>query len=378
MEFLDDYVSCHNYQILGYIHMFINIIAPYFRTSMDVDYINYDDYTPGNETEINSTTEEILNFSISHTHFTHVLVAVNIIISVIGLVGNSLVIWICGWKMKRTVITTWYISLAISDILFCALLPLQVSYMITSHWPFGLVLCKLTSSTLFLNMYSSVFLLVLISTDRCVMISFPVWSHNHRTVQKALGVVVLVWLLSALLTLPSLIFRQVTVQGSVTQCYTNYASHSVHKAVVLSRFICGFLIPFLMIVFCCSVLGLRLRRLTIKKTKPYKIMAAFIVSFFLCWVPYHSFVLLELDLKNNSLEVLKTGLRVGTTLAAANCLISPFLYVCIGNDFRQTLKHSWTSRLEEAMAEDRTGGLNQLRSRSMEVYQHQVNHHQHK
>lgn len=370
-------VSCYNNLCLSAYVYKVRHCAPYFRTSMDVDYIEYDDYTPGNETENNSTTAGILNFSTSQTPLTHVLVAVNIIISVIGLGGNSLVIWICGWKMKRTAITTWYISLAISDFLFCAFLPLEVFYMITSHWPFGLVLCKLTSSALFLNMYSSVFLLVLISADRCVMISFPVWSHNHRTVQKAFGVVVLMWLLSALLTWPSLIFRQVIVHGSITQCYTDYMVHSRHKAVVLTRFICGFLIPFLMIVFCCSVLGVKLRSLTIKSTKPYKVMAALILSFFFCWVPYHSFVLLELDLKNHSLEVLKTGLKVGATLAAANSFISPFLYVFIGNDFKRTLKRSWASRLEEAMAEDfRTGGLNHSRSKSMEVIQNQVNLHQ--
>lgn len=337
-------------------------------TSMEVDYIEYDDYTPDNETESNTTTTGLLNFSTSQSSLTHILVAVNIIISVLGLGGNSLVIWICGWKMKRTVITTWYISLAISAFLFCAFLPLEVFYMITSHWPFGLVLCKLTSSALFLNMYSSVFLLVLISTDRCIMVSFPVWSHNHRTVRKAFGVVVLMWLLSALLTLPSLIFRQITVHGSVTQCYTGYMGHSRHKVVVLTRFICGFLIPFIMIVFCCLVLGVKLRSLTIKSKKPYKVMAALILSFFLCWVPYHSFLLSELDLKNHSLEMVKTGLKVGGTLAAANSFLSPVLYVFIGNDFKQTLKRSLTSRIEEAMAEDfRTGGLNHSRSRSMDI-----------
>ncbi len=341
---------------------------------MDVDYIEYNDYTPDNNTDNNLNTAGTLDFGISHTPLTRVLVAVNIFISVIGLGGNSVVIWICGWKMKRTVITTWYISLAISNFLFCAFLPLEVFYMITSHWPFGLVLCKLTSSALFLNMYSSVFLLVLISTDRCVMISFPVWSHNHRTVRKACAAVVLVWLLSALLTLPSLIVRQVTVHGTVTQCYTEYmADHSKHKAVVLSRFICGFLIPFLMIVACCSVLAVKLRSLTLKSTKPYKVMVALISSFFFCWVPYHTFVLSELDLENHNLDVLRTGLKVGATLAAANSFISPIFYVFFGNDFKQTLKRSLTSRMEEAMAEDfRTLGPNHSKSgtrdcKSMEV-----------
>lgn len=335
---------------------------------MEVDYIEYGDYTPDNETENTNATTSLLTFSNSQSSLTHVLVAVNIFISVIGLGGNSLVIWICGWKMKRTVITTWYISLAISDFLFCALLPLEVFYMITSHWPFGQVLCKLTSSALFLNMYSSVFLLVLISADRCIMISFPVWSHNHRTVRKAFGVVVLMWVLSALLTLPSLIFRQTTVHGSVTQCHTSYIDHSRHKAVVLTRFICGFLIPFLLIVFCSSVLTVKLRSLTIRSTKPYKVMVALILSFFFCWVPYHSFVLLESDLKNHSLEVLQAGLKVGATMAAANSFISPVLYVFIGNDFKQILKRSLTSRIEDAMVEDfRTGGLNHSRSKSVDM-----------
>jgi len=331
-----------------------------------MDYFEYADYTPDNETENHNFTTEVITFRSSQSSLSHVLVAVNIMISLIGLGGNSLVIWICGWKMKRTVITTWYISVAISNFLFCAFLPLEIFYMITSHWPFGLVLCKLTSSALFLNMYSCVFLLVLISADRCIMICFPVWSHNHRTVRKAFGVVVLMWVLSALLTLPSLIFRQTTVHDSVTQCYTSY--HSRHRAVVLTRFICGFLIPFLIIVFCSSVLCLKLRSLTIKSTKPYKIMAVLILSFFFCWVPYHSFVILESDLKNHSLDVLQAGLKVGATLAAANSLISPVIYVFIGNDFKRILRRSLTSRIEEAMAEDiRTGGLNTSKTKPMEI-----------
>lgn len=334
---------------------------------MEVDYIETYDYFASNETE-NTTTEGPVNVTSSQSSLVYVHVAINIIISVVGLGGNSVVIWICGWKMKRTVITTWYMSLAISNLLFCAFLPLEISYMITSHWPFGQVLCKFTSSALFLNMHSSVFLLVLISADRCVLILFPVWAHNHRTVKKAFGAVALMWLLSALLTLPSVIFRKTTVHDSVTQCHTDYKDHFRHRAVKLSRFICGFLIPFLTIVFCCVVLGVKLRRSTIRSKKPYKIMAALILSFFFCWVPYHTFVLLELDLGNHSLGVLHTGLKVGVTLAAANSFISPILYVFIGNDFKRTLKRSLTSRFEEAMAEDlRTGALHHSTSKSMEI-----------
>ncbi|XP_017266064.1 chemokine-like receptor 1 [Kryptolebias marmoratus] len=335
---------------------------------MEVDYVEYDDYTANNGTENNTNTGVHVTFSSPQSSLTYVLVAVNVVISVVGLGGNSVVIWICGWKMRRSVITTWYMSLAISNLLFCAVLPLDIFYMITSHWPFGQVLCKFTSSALFLNMHSSVFLLVLISADRCVLVLFPVWAHNHRTVKKAYGAVALMWFLSALLTLPSMIFRRTTVQDSVTQCHTDYRDDSKHKAVKLSGFICGFLIPFLTIVLCCVVLGMKLRRSTIRSKKPYKIVVALILSFFFCWVPYHAFVLLELDLGNQSLEVLQTGLKVGVTLAAANSVISPILYVFIGNDFKRTLQKSLTSRFEEAIAEDfRTGGPNYSMSKSMEI-----------
>lgn len=345
--------------------VFLKVVVPYISgTIMDVEYFDYDNYTA--DIDSNFTTEGTLNLYSASSSSTYALVAVNIIICVLGLAGNSLVIWICGWKMKTTVITIWYISLAISNFLFCALLPFEVVYMITSHWPFGEGLCKLASSALFLNMHSSVFLLVLISTDRCIMVLFPVWSHNHRKVGKAFGAVILMWVLSAFLTVPSLMYRKTTVHGSVIQCHTDYGVR--HKAVVLTRFICGFLIPILMIVFCCSVLAIKLRSLTHKSTKPYKIMAALILSFFACWVPYHTFVLLEIDFKKHNLEVIKTGLKVGATLAAANSFLSPVLYVFIGNDFKKTLRRSLSSRIEDALAEDiRTGGLNHSRSKTMET-----------
>ncbi|XP_057675193.1 chemerin-like receptor 1 [Corythoichthys intestinalis] len=319
---------------------------------MSVDYIEYCDYTPDNETEADISVFGALNNASHHASLTPFLVAVNILVCVVGLAGNSVVIWICGWKMKRTVVTIWYLSLAISNLLFCALLPLEVVYMLTSHWPFGLVMCKLTSSALFLNMYSSVFLLVLISADRCVVATFPVWSRNHRTVRGAFAVVALVWGMAALLTLPSLIVRQTTVRGDVISCRVIYADPSRHKAVALTRFTCGFLAPFVVIVLCSSVLVAKLRGMSVRSTKPYKIMAALISCFFMCWVPYHTFVLLELDVKRLSQDSLQIGIKVGATLAAANSFLSPILYVFIGNDFSQILKSSLMQRLESVMADD--------------------------
>lgn len=303
------------------------------------------DYTPGNGTShnVSSDTKSFLEYAV---------LTANIIVCLVGLGGNAVVIWISGWKMKRTVNTTFYLSLALSDFLFCACLPLNIVYMMTSNWPFGTALCKLASFALFLNMFSSVFVLVLISANRCVMVAFPVWSQNHRTIRMASGALVLTWLMSAALTLPSLLYRSTREHGAVTQCYSDYPRPSVHKAVALTRFFWGFLIPFVLIVSCTVVLCVKLRQLSIRSTKPYKVMVGLILTFFVCWIPYHTFLFLELDLHKHDPNTVRTGLLVGATLAAANSFMNPFLYVFIGREFKQTLRRSLMLRIEYAMAED--------------------------
>lgn len=335
---------------------------------MEFEYIDFGDYTADNGTIENFTVTPV-TFNNRKSFLVETFVTIDSIISLLGLVGNALVIWISGCKMKRTVNTTWYQSLAISDFLFCACLPFNVYYTAILDWPFGLLMCKLTSSALFLNMFSSVFLLVLISIDRCVMIKFPIWSQNSRTVRKALGAVILVWVLSAALTMPSLVHRQIKTHGSATLCYTDYGSS--HRIVALTRFICGFLFPFLMILCCCIILFLKLRSLTRKSSKPFKVMVALVLAFFICWVPFHTFLLLELNMDNLSVEVVKTGLNLGGTLASANSVLNPILYVFIGHDFRRTLKRSVWWRIENAMAEDgRTEGRNISKSMDNKTVTH--------
>ncbi|KAL7839345.1 hypothetical protein SRHO_G00260030 [Serrasalmus rhombeus] len=131
----------------------------------------------------------------------------NVIIFVTGVAGNGLVIWIAGFKMKKSVLSTWYLSLAVSDFLFCCTLPFGIVYAVKNEWLFGRFMCKFRYFIMFINMYSSIFLLAIISLDRCVVVMFPVWAQNKRTVRKASVMVILAWIMSATLSVPMAIFH---------------------------------------------------------------------------------------------------------------------------------------------------------------------------
>ncbi|KAM9446663.1 chemerin-like receptor 1 [Clarias gariepinus] len=278
------------------------------------------------------------------------LATLNVIIMVLGLTGNGLVIWIAGFKIKKTVNTVWYLSLAVSDFLFCVFLPLHIVYTVKNEWVFELFMCKFASFIMILNMFSSIFLLVIISVDRCVVVMFPVWAQNKRSIRRALVIVLLAWIMSALLSLPAAIFRDLEHYDSKQVCYYNYTLDEEHVAVVVCKFIFGFVIPLLIIMFCYFMIIRKLKSNHMARSnKPFRVMTALIVAFFISWLPYHIFNLLETDLKYES--VIPTGQRFGIALASTNSCMNPFLYAFMGKDFERKC-YALLSKIESTFEEE--------------------------
>lgn len=324
---------------------------------MDYEYYDSKDYNYTYDGNLTIPEETSFKHSVSclKDRLCVSLLVFNVLIFLLGFFGNALVIWIAGFKMKRTVNTTWYLSLAISDFVFCAFLPFSITNMVMGEWIFGLTICKTASTIMFLNMFSSIFLLVVISVDRFVSVVFPVWAQNHRSLGKASVVVVLNWILALVFSFPSAIFREVATHIGHTQCFNNYSHRQFsHTAVVLSRLIAGFIIPFIIIIFCYYVIVVKVRsnRMMTKSSKPFKVMSALVAAFFFCWLPYHVFIMMELHQHSYDHKVLTNGLKVGTAMAAANSFLNPVLYVFMGNDFKKTFKYSVLSKMESAMAEE--------------------------
>ncbi|XP_074837137.1 chemerin-like receptor 1 [Carettochelys insculpta] len=348
-------------------------------TSLEVFSPTYDDYYSDNsEGQENEAQKQALLRSM------HVLTMVIYSIAfVLGVTGNGLVIFVTGFRMKRTVNTVWFLNLAVADFIFTFFLPFSVAYTALGfHWPFGLSLCKINSGLAFLNLYASVYLLMVISIDRCISVVLPVWAQNHRTPRLALLVALAVWVVALAMCSPNFYFRHTApspFNKNIINCYNNFDTAQKgatkeeryrvmnlnHRAMIITRFVLGFLIPFSVIVGCYSAILIRLRRNHLaQSSKPFKVIAAVIVTFFLCWFPYHVFSFLEMN-RSSSLETaLIIGLPLTSSLAFINSCLNPILYVFMGQDFKEKLRRSLFSAFETAFTEEAANTTTNTKSKS--------------
>ncbi|XP_049587285.1 chemerin-like receptor 1 [Syngnathus scovelli] len=295
---------------------------------------------------------------------------------VLGVLGNGLVIWVTGFSMKKTINTIWFLNLAVADFLFTAFLPFSVTYTALGfHWPFGKFMCKLTSAVSALNMFSSVYILTVISMDRCVSVVWPIWAQNYRNVKKASRVSLGVWALALILSTPYFIYRDTGpsfFSEEVINCFNNFVFSDDfitpelnqlrlfrYQAITVSRFLLSFAIPFTVIVSCYATIIHRLRKnpnLAGQSRRTFKIIAAVIVVFFFCWAPFQILVLLELTSYTHSSVVLQNvitvGLPIATSLAFINSCLNPLLYVFMGQDFKDKVRKSIVQTLQHAFQED--------------------------
>ncbi|XP_010886742.2 C3a anaphylatoxin chemotactic receptor-like [Esox lucius] len=252
----------------------------------------------------------------------------------VGVPGNGLVIWITGLKMKKTVNTTWYLSLAVSDFIFCATFPTFHIIIIVTR---GSIFLFFTIALMLISMFINVFLLVIICVDHCVSVVFPVWAQNNCTINKASIVVILTWVSSVALITRFPLAVKIDMEK-----------------ILQSQFIGGFAVPFLIIIFCYSViiLQLRTRRMISVSSKSLRVMTALIAMFFICWLPIVTVILFNWNKIYSELRVDVIRILVGIIFASVHSFLRPVLYVCMGNNVPRTLKRSIVGRIENFLGED--------------------------
>ncbi|NXU64556.1 C3AR protein, partial [Horornis vulcanius] len=338
----------------------------------------------------NSSQEQAAEYYASQSI---VSIAVFTIVFIIGIPGNGLVIWVAGLKMKRSVNTVWFLNLAVADIMCCMSLPFSIVHLaLQEHWPYGWFLCKVIPSVIIFTMFASVFLLVAISIDRCLLVMKPVWCQNHRTVKFVSLICSGIWMLAFIFCCPVFYYRETSTCDGTTVCRynfrvddysddpvnvsvndlleeysyaidlcgdTNEGGYSLASAVInITRAVFGFVLPFGIMAVCYALIVFRTRANQFNKphNRTLRTVVYVVAAFFICWAPYHVVGILHIvpSLGTGLSESLILWDHLSTALAYANSCINPPLYVFVGQNFRAKLRQSLQRILEGALSEELT------------------------
>ncbi|XP_017576317.1 chemokine-like receptor 1 [Pygocentrus nattereri] len=286
-----------------------------------------------------------------------------IAIFMLGTVGNGLVMYVTGYKMKTTVNSIWFLNLAVADFLFTFFLILSIASVARKFdWPFGLEMCKFNTFVSVLNMFASIFLLTAISLDRCLSTWVIVWAQNKRTPLKARIACLFIWVGAIACSIPFASYRTLMPHGTISFCISS-ADTQVKMNLAVFRFVIGFAVPIIIIICSYIAIGVRARRLQkYKKLRPFRVILTVILAFFLCWLPFHiySFCSVRSRAENWSIDaqiVIQTSGPFIVSLAYLNSCLNPILYVFMCEEFKTKLKQSLLLVLENAFTEEQLGFL---------------------
>ncbi|XP_055504436.1 leukotriene B4 receptor 1 [Leucoraja erinacea] len=307
----------------------------------------------------NSTGEADLSLS------TGVQVAASIILGatcLIGVPGNSIVVWVVLSKMKRRPSTILLIlNLAIADLVVLITLPLWI-YSINNGWVFGEISCKVLAYLIYCNLYGSVFFITLMSMDRFMAVIYPFASQRWRTERSVCKVVPVVWALAFLFAVPVILVKKVqTIDGQPTCSVREYDSDAQQITSLAVETFIGFVIPLTVLAVCYAHVARRVSQMTFKsKNRSEMLIASIVIAFVICWLPYHvcnviEFASLMVDPGSDAFSVLanisEVGSYVSGALAFFSSAINPLLYAFAAKSLRNGFRSSVMVKVFEQMAQ---------------------------
>ncbi|KAM9324025.1 type-2 angiotensin II receptor [Gastrophryne carolinensis] len=274
-------------------------------------------------------------------------------IFIFGFIGNSLVITVfCCQRELKTVASVYILNLALADLLFLITLPFWATYYAFGlNWMFGTEMCKISSALVNLNLFASILFISCMSIDRYMAIVYPLRSQR-RTLHQAAIVALSVWAMAIISTLPTFYFRNTYYikDLNVLACIMDFPTQEYSRwcsALALIKVVFGFCLPLSVILICYVKIGLHLRRskgsvLNIQsRDRVLKIVTAIVVSFLVCWLPFHvltfldALIRMEIIIDCKMETMVELGMPLSICLGFSNSCINPLLYSFVGNQFRE-------------------------------------------
>ncbi|CAJ0968717.1 unnamed protein product [Ranitomeya imitator] len=198
---------------------------------------------------------------------TVILITAYSLIILLGLVGNSLVIYmILKYKNMKTVTNFFIANLAVADLMVDSLcLPFTLVYTLMDEWKFGSVLCHLLPYAQAMSVNVSTLTLVVIALDRYWCIVF----HLSSRISKKFSflIVTVTWVVASIFAIPLAIFREYRFEDlpalklKIAVCAEKWPSNNSRDAAIysISMLLLQYVLPLIVICFAYTRIWLKLK-----------------------------------------------------------------------------------------------------------------------
>ncbi|XP_053323692.1 proteinase-activated receptor 3, partial [Spea bombifrons] len=276
---------------------------------------------------VNNSTKEFLRSSIS----TRLIPAVYIAVVLIGVPSNAIILWMLFHRVRSVCTAIFYTNLAISDLLFCIMLPFKIAYHLNgNNWIFGEAMCRLTTMFFYGNMYCSILLLTSISISRYIAIVHP---FIYRSLPKrtcTIFLCLLVWTIVLVYMIPFFTTKQTYhLDLDIVTCHDVYdtSADAFQFYYFISLVVFGFLIPLCIVTFCYFSIMRTLAVHDHKRILYVKITILLLVIFALCFTPSNIILLIhQIRYHYNKKDDMYGCYLMALCLSSLNSCLDPFLY----------------------------------------------------
>ncbi|XP_010755325.3 C-C chemokine receptor type 5 isoform X1 [Larimichthys crocea] len=319
--------------------------------------------TTASFTIISQTTEDYYDYPeegfgicVYERHGASFLPALYSIFFLLGLLGNSLVVWVitCGVRL-RSMTDVCLLNLAVADLLLVCSLPF-LAHQARDQWLFGDVVCKMVLGIYHIAFYCGIFFISLMSIDRYLAVVHAVYAMRARTRSFGMIAAAVTWVAGFFASFPELIFlKQQEFIGNTSQfCLPEYSpplsretdftvSHFWRLFSLFKMNILGLFLPVVIMGFCYSQIIWRLLYSQSSKKQAIRLVLVVVAVFFCCWVPYNiasffkALELLGIYSECESSKAIRLALQVTEAIAYSHSCLNPILYVFVGEKFRKHL-----------------------------------------
>ncbi|KAM5237457.1 substance-K receptor [Ctenodactylus gundi] len=275
-----------------------------------------------------------------------------LVLVLVAVTGNATVIWIIvAHRRMRTVTNYFIINLALAD-LCMATFNASFNFIYASHniWYFGRAFCYFQNLFPITAMFVSIYSMTAIAADRYMAIVHPFQPRLSAAGTKV--VIGSIWLVALALASPQCFYSTVTVDQGATKCVVAWPNDNGGQSLLLYHLVVIvliYLLPLVVMFVAYSIIGFtlwkrvvprhqahgaNLRHLQAKK-KFVKTMVLVVVTFAICWLPYHLYFILgnfQEDIYCH--KFIQQVYLALFWLAMSSTMYNPIIYCCLNRRFR--------------------------------------------